>query len=324
MLGALLEVALGLIVIYLLLGLICTAANELIAGLVNARARNLVHGLNNLLRNSGTESEVACRFFRDPFIKALNKPLKKPLLVPEYLYGKARVKRFFDLQSAPSYLPPKVFVLALLKAISGDSEKIHDMSHLRQRVRELRGPDDLKDLLLALLEDAQEDVDTFKENLEDWFNTSMDRVAALYRKKTQAVLLLLALLITVAANADTLEIARSLAVHDDLRKAVVERVVQENWSAAAQEAGEGGLSPQPSVASLKQSLAELRQFGLPLGWQTTPQGFGGWVAKLFGLLLTAVAVSLGAPFWFDILKKVMNVRATGASPEELAKKRKKA
>jgi hypothetical protein len=42
-------------------------------------------------------------------------------------------------------------------------------------------------------------------------------------------------------------------------------------------------------------------------------------AKLIGLLLTALAISLGAPFWFDLLNKVISIRAAGRSPEERPK-----
>ena len=38
------------------------------------------------------------------------------------------------------------------------------------------------------------------------------------------------------------------------------------------------------------------------------------LAKLFGLALTIGAVMLGAPFWFDLLSKIMRVRSTGAPP----------
>jgi hypothetical protein len=37
-------------------------------------------------------------------------------------------------------------------------------------------------------------------------------------------------------------------------------------------------------------------------------------AKLLGLLLTTFALSLGAPFWFDTLNKIINVRAAGRAP----------
>ena len=43
-----------------------------------------------------------------------------------------------------------------------------------------------------------------------------------------------------------------------------------------------------------------------------------WIVALntFGLLITAVALTLGAPFWFDLLKKVANVRSAGKAPSE--------
>jgi hypothetical protein len=60
--------------------------------------------------------------------------------------------------------------------------------------------------------------------------------------------------------------------------------------------------------------------GIPLSgqcivWVNPPTGTG-IVAKIFGILLTAVMVLQGAPFWFDILRKIVNVRSSGAKPEE--------
>jgi len=57
----------------------------------------------------------------------------------------------------------------------------------------------------------------------------------------------------------------------------------------------------------------------PLGWKSRPSNAGDWWNKLAGLALTAFAVSLGAPFWFDLLNRFMNIRAGGKSPEEKAK-----
>ena len=45
----------------------------------------------------------------------------------------------------------------------------------------------------------------------------------------------------------------------------------------------------------------------------------GWLSKLLGILITAIASSQGAPFWFDVLKKVINVRLTGLNPSEAQK-----
>jgi hypothetical protein len=46
----------------------------------------------------------------------------------------------------------------------------------------------------------------------------------------------------------------------------------------------------------------------------------GWLIKLFGLLVTGLAAAQGAPFWFDILKNVVNVRAAGANSDAAAAK----
>lgn len=42
----------------------------------------------------------------------------------------------------------------------------------------------------------------------------------------------------------------------------------------------------------------------------------GWLTKLLGLVLTGMAAAQGAPFWFDILKKIVNVRGSGVNPDE--------
>jgi hypothetical protein len=44
-----------------------------------------------------------------------------------------------------------------------------------------------------------------------------------------------------------------------------------------------------------------------------------WILKVLGLAFTAIAASLGAPFWFDLLNKFITVRSTGKAPEEAPK-----
>ena len=37
-------------------------------------------------------------------------------------------------------------------------------------------------------------------------------------------------------------------------------------------------------------------------------------SKITGLLATILAIMMGAPFWFDLLNKISNMRSTGAKP----------
>ncbi|CAG4990536.1 hypothetical protein DYBT9275_00552 [Dyadobacter sp. CECT 9275] len=70
----------------------------------------------------------------------------------------------------------------------------------------------------------------------------------------------------------------------------------------------------------------LTSLGLPIGWKSVvPESVHGWkvlrvfftlLAKnLLGWLLTAAALSFGAPFWFDLLVKLVNIRNVGNKPE---------
>ena len=95
-------------------------------------------------------------------------------------------------------------------------------------------------------------------------------------------------------------------------------------------------------------LDQLDQLDLPVGWlpagsgdpvaakqqrifpplPASSSGFGGWAKQwlailwfhFFGWAMTAAAASLGAPFWFDLLKKVISIRSNGQPPAETEKK----
>jgi hypothetical protein len=40
-----------------------------------------------------------------------------------------------------------------------------------------------------------------------------------------------------------------------------------------------------------------------------------WLTKVLGWFVTGLALSLGAPFWFDLLGKFMNIRGAGPKPD---------
>jgi len=83
------------------------------------------------------------------------------------------------------------------------------------------------------------------------------------------------------------------------------------------------------VIGLKHSLDSL---SVPMGWPEGPKWFcrdngsepcdqrllpvtfWGWARRLAGWIFTAIAMSLGAPFWFDLLNKFVNLRAAAPPP----------
>lgn len=57
---------------------------------------------------------------------------------------------------------------------------------------------------------------------------------------------------------------------------------------------------------------------VPLDWELKPADQQSWWFKSLGWIFTALAISLGAPFWFDLLNKLVNLRGAGKTPEKEA------
>jgi hypothetical protein len=297
---AALDVLIGLLFLYFLLSIACSAVQELIAQLRNWRARNLAAGIRNLL---GGDEGLTEDFFAHPRLKALSKPAGTLL--------RAR---------GPSYIPSRVFALTLLDTIAPPDEqgKSRDIvASVQERLDDDRVPDRVKMLLRDALDAAGGKRDRLRPELERSFDEAMDRVSGWYKRRAQMVLTLIALGLVAAVNADTFALAQRLWKDDALRAAAV--------AAATEAARDGGTScPGASVDAPPQQRAaacldDVEELGIPLGWTaaTTPEGWG-IPAKVGGLLLTVLALSLGAPFWFDLLSKVSRLRSSGppAPPRE--------
>jgi hypothetical protein len=285
--------------------------------------------------------------------------------------------------------------------------------YVRQMIEELPGGE-LRGSLLTLFDDARNDVEKLKENIEVWFNNGMDRISGWYKRKSQYVTAGLGLLVAVAMNVDTVLIFTHLQTYPGAREAIVAQATQYAAKNPAPAKGtlvvpdngdfSGKLALPPAdeertvkilsdnedvvvrdpsvkvgkgvtevpftvdvnlrsvatpgtatissdagtervVLTLAPSLPgqfhtvqdNLNALSIPVGWvskgtaaesrngQIAP-GFGGsgdvaTYGKLLtqhglGWLLTALAATLGAPFWFDMLNRVISIRAAGKPPEE--------
>ncbi len=313
------DVAIGLVFIYLLLALICTGINELIAGWLDRRTKNLEIGIHNLL----FEKNVTLIDPKDNVSKDLK----------TLLFNHPMIRSLKEDGTNPSYIPPRVFALAVLDILVptgiGGAKTVAD---IKNAVAALPATSDVRRTMMLILDQAGEDIQKVQTLVEMWFNDTMDRIAAWYKNKTQGITILLALLITVFAGADTFEISKSLLNDPAVRTAVVTQAQQAVKNMPAPPAAtppEGTPAPGPKApsgvaaaaktteANLKENITTLNGLGLKLGWQGKPSD--GWPSKVIGLLITTFAVFLGAPFWFDLLNRFISIRAVGKSPAEKEK-----
>jgi len=189
--------------------------------------------------------------------------------------------------------------------------------------------------LLALVDAAGDDVVKARENIEDWYNSTMDRVAGWYKRRAHAMILVLGVGVAIAVNADSIYIVRSLANDATLRSSLVaaaqEYAKEPPATTTTEEEGEEEVVATPKD-KFSDNLRLIEGLGLPIGWTREPSDTaryspglpwrhsspGLWLttwARLFywhwlGWLLTATAISQGAPFWFDLLNRFIVIRST--------------
>jgi hypothetical protein len=120
----------------------------------------------------------------------------------------------------------------------------------------------------------------------------------------------------VGLNVDSLMIIRELWNDEALRTAVAAEAQKQVEIPQAT-----GKCPDNAKDPLNCVAASIRAANMPpIGWagdgvRALPQS-SGWLWKVFGILISTVAVAMGTPFWFDLLNKIVNLRLTGSPPPD--------
>jgi hypothetical protein len=315
----LLDVIIGTVFVYLVLSLLCSGINELIAKLLTSRSRHLEGWLERFFN----DTDLLQQFHNQPLIKELtNHPITGALSrIPfmELLVGSGKT---------PAYIPSRTFTLALLNVIASadlttatrtlddvrkklnsppDAGATKTLHNARDTTKTVNDIPVVSQTIRTLIADA-ENLAKAQQNIEKWFDDAMERVSGRYKRRTQWVILALAMLLSWGLNVDTFRVFGSLYYNSTLRAAVV---------SAAQRA-----TAQPYATAREQVLLEYKDLNLPLGrvdGKLFPDNGEPWGWSLIGWLITGFAVSQGAPFWFDVLNKLVNMRATGEPPPTTSK-----
>lgn len=247
----------------------------------------------------------------------------------------------------PAYIPSRTFALAMIDFLNKYKASGNDaMKGIHETLAEhnwIYRDNKAGQALLTLANDAKGDLDAFQTKLEDWYNDAMDRVSGWYKRSTQRVLLYIGIVLAVVFNVDGLAVAHTLWIDRDARKAMVTAADSYVRNNPTPPAATTSTSPPPQPAPTSDALLKKMQTSvsdfesamgsslLPMGWKQPWSFYRGdfgsaekvqaafvrvvHSTKIPGWLLTAFAISLGAPFWFDTLNKFMVVRST-IKPQE--------
>lgn len=202
-----------------------------------------------------------------------------------------------------------------------------------------------------------------RNNVEKWFNDSMDQLSGDFKRYSQWLALMIGLGIALVLNIDSINFTLYLWREPSVRQVLATKAEQFDLAGSAQS---NQANPGEAIQDFREQFIGLN---LPIGWtlkdQDDPQFkdlgcawfptgekyFGipiykipglnriviyefdlgnkclspsqpdnttNIALKLFGIFLTALAARQGAPFWFDLLKRLVNLRGTGVNPAERA------
>jgi hypothetical protein len=309
-----LETVAGLSFIYFVLSTFASAISEWIAALLSLRSKDLIKSIRNLLAEDQppATSTPAAGSGQGLATALMNHPMIQNLSAPKLLGTGV---------SSPAYLDAKTFSVALSDLLApGPGQQ--SLTSLRLAVDAMTNQD-LKKALLPLLDRAGGSIDAARQNIESWYDTAMDRLSGLYKRRIQWILFALGLALAIILNVDTLRTTAQLWKDPALRAELMNEAGQVG---ATQNQTGADQSAAINMKMAGQALANLSsEKGMPIGWDQfarhawTVNGFWtrAWsILNVFvGWIFTAIAISLGAPFWFDFLNKTLNLNARLNGPK---------
>ena len=273
MLGStVLEVAIGLTFCYGTVALIVSTLQEALAAAFRLRANTLLAGVKSMLN--------------DPRFDGLARAVYLHPLVNPHTDGTQPDER--DMRTRPSYIEPAHFAIALVDSLW---KAPGDFAQLGNAIETIPDPQ-VRQVMRGLYGRAR-DLQQFQDMLAGWFDNAMARMSGTYKRRQLLISLLLALLLAILFNIDSIHLFRTLW--------------QQPALAAHLHDAPGALDPAVFDAMM----------ALPIGWtRFPPVANADFALQVAGWIVTASTALFGAPFWFDLMQRVVRMRSTGTRPEE--------
>jgi hypothetical protein len=284
MLGStVLEVAIGLTFCYGTVALIVSTLQEALAAAFRLRANTLLAGVKSMLN--------------DPSFDGLARAVYLHPLVNPHADGIGPQER--AVRTRPSYIDPAHFAMALVDSLW---RVPGDFVQLAGAIETIPDPQ-VKQVMRGLYGRAR-DLQHFQDMLAGWFDNAMARMSGAYKRRQLLVSLLLALLLAILFNIDSIHLFRTLWQQPTL-------------AAHLHDMRDVATQGPPTPGALNPALFDA-MMALPIGWTRFPPVAGAdFALQVAGWIVTASTALFGAPFWFDLMQRVVRMRSTGVRPGDL-------
>lgn len=286
-----LNIVIGLVFVLLLFSLLTSTVMEVLASLLALRGKHLRQTLETML------DEKSGEFFNHPLFQQLR-------------YVSSRRVRL-SVHNLPTKLSKETFTAILQdilpKSSQGKSIKLEALKE-----------GGIRDILEFLARQDGGNTAIFKDKVGFWFDEIMNRASEWYKGNIKWWLFGVGFGLALIFNVDTIQIYQTISANAVLQQNILNMAnefVKKNDTIGGPNLE---LSVQESVARLDSSFKQIEpvRSALGLGWSADEgKNLPWWLIKFAGLLLTGISVTFGAPFWFEILKKLLAL-GRGGTPEK--------
>jgi hypothetical protein len=305
-----LDVLIGLTVIMLALSMAVTMVTQFVTSTINSRGKHLKGGLGTLINqldpalDAKVADTIATAVLTHPLVSNARGGLGSVVHREEF------TKLLLELSRDSSTLESSAKGL-LKKALErngiGDPEAT--LKHVRALTLDLEtaNPQLAADVRqsMAMVQGASSDL---VAKVHNWFDQTMDRVSQRFTATTRGITFVSALVVAVGLQVDTVELVNRLNADDTLRNAFVQQA--KTMQLANQNPDSTDLERDRLYRSF---LAEKGLISLPSS--------GHWRehwkdVNFLGVLITSLLLSLGAPFWYNALSRLLQLRSVLAAKDD--------
>jgi hypothetical protein len=339
------QIAIAVVVVYLVFSIMVYVITEWIASLLQLRGKTLAKAIVNLF-DASSYPDLGRKLLFHPQIDSLKKGKKFPSYIPAANVARAVIDLVKD--RAPGGDMKNVSSVNAVTDGQASTYQLfkNGLNQLDQRALKVGAGDPTTKSFLSSLADQTNDLASLTAAIEKWYNDYMDRVSGWYKRNVRIIVFIVGAMVTVGFNVDTLHIVNVVATdpvtRDRLNKlgdrllkdSLINHVVlqqrndQDYYDEYVNDSSFDGKNIPDQIAyrdslvtaGINQDQEELKRLNqivyeedLPVGWNIKKKHKPVWT--IVGWIITALALSAGAPFWFDMLKQLVNLRNTGSKPD---------
>jgi hypothetical protein len=326
------DLAIGLVLAFLLFSLLVSGVNEGLVRLLGIRSKFLWAYLRDTFdgpegKKSWIPSTIGEVFAHLPFgndARPAFSPLPAPVQSTATTWAGQLYERLREIdhgkagKTSIATIPPGRFAVAMMEIVTGEGGVDALLAKLKEDGSPLYGP------MRSVWDSVNGDLEAFRKGMEDWFDGEMQRLTMLYRRYVRWVIAALGLVLTLVFSMDSLEYGRAI-LNDNAIRAQVAATVDggaQSLSGLRDKCPDHPTDPYACVTEVLSAPAFVQIVGnAPVSVRIPDTGSpkwmwngGEWLHRLAtpghwpGFLITFFALLFGAPFWWDIFRRLTGIR----------------